>query len=148
WGYDRRLGHKSRMRRELPVRFREGLGVQLPRATRLVMCFERRDDAERVLAVLGKRLERFGLKRHPDKTRLICFERPVRAQQPGEGPDSFDSLGFTVHWRRSLKGQWVPTFKPSGKRLRRAMDAITDFCRDRRHEPVQAQHAGLVRRLL
>jgi hypothetical protein len=37
WGYDRRLDHKSRMKCELPVRFREGLGVQLPRATRLVV---------------------------------------------------------------------------------------------------------------
>jgi group II intron reverse transcriptase/maturase len=113
-----------------------------------VMGFGRRDDAERVLAVLGKRLERFGLKLHPDKTRLICFERPARAQPQGKGPDSFDFLGFTVHWRRSFQGQWVPTFKTSGKRLRKAMEALTDFCRDRRHGPVRAQHAGLVRRLL
>ena len=33
-GYDRRLDHKSRMRREPPVRIREGLGVKFPRATR------------------------------------------------------------------------------------------------------------------
>jgi hypothetical protein len=98
--------------------------------------------------VLGKRLERFGLKLHPDKTRLICFERPARGQPQGKGPDSFDFLGFTAHWRRSRKGQWVPTFKTSGKRLRKAMDAITDFCRDHRHKPVRAQHDGLVRRLV
>jgi len=30
------LDAKSRMRRETPVRFREGLGVQFPRATRLI----------------------------------------------------------------------------------------------------------------
>src|SRR6516162_10339210 len=35
WGYDRRLDHKSRMGREFHVRFREGLGVQFPQATRL-----------------------------------------------------------------------------------------------------------------
>jgi hypothetical protein len=42
WSRERRsgslrlgLGDKSRMKRELPVRFREGLGVQFPRATRL-----------------------------------------------------------------------------------------------------------------
>jgi hypothetical protein len=33
-GYGRRLDHKSRMRREPPVRIREGLGVKFPRATR------------------------------------------------------------------------------------------------------------------
>src|ERR1043166_9735786 len=37
-GFDQRLDHKSRMRREPPVRIREGLGVKLPRATRLVIC--------------------------------------------------------------------------------------------------------------
>jgi group II intron reverse transcriptase/maturase len=113
-----------------------------------VLCLERRDDADRVLAVLGKRMERFGLKLHPDKTRLVCFERPAREQQQGKAPDSFDFLGFTIHWRRSIKGHWVPACQTSGKRLRKAMDAITDYCRDHRHEPVPVQHAGLARRLL
>ena len=35
WERDHRLGGKSRMRRESHVRFREGVGVQFPRATRL-----------------------------------------------------------------------------------------------------------------
>ncbi|MBV8315535.1 MAG: hypothetical protein JOZ53_11410, partial [Planctomycetaceae bacterium] len=48
------------MWRELQVRFREGPGVQLPRATRLVLCFEYQEDAERVRAVLPKRLQRYG----------------------------------------------------------------------------------------
>ena len=34
--FGKRLNQKSRMKRELPVRFREGLGVQFPRATRLL----------------------------------------------------------------------------------------------------------------
>src|SRR6516164_875438 len=33
----KRPGDKSRMSREAPVRFREGLGVKLPRATRLIV---------------------------------------------------------------------------------------------------------------
>ena len=37
---------------------------------------EREDDARRVMAVLGKRLGRFGLALHPDKTRLLPFGRP------------------------------------------------------------------------
>src|SRR6185295_264134 len=46
WGYDRRLDHKSRMGCELHVRFREGLGVKLPRATRLVIGFRDQGDAQ------------------------------------------------------------------------------------------------------
>jgi hypothetical protein len=42
-----------------------------------VMLFARKDDAERVQAVLGKRLAKFGLELHPDKTRLIDFRPPA-----------------------------------------------------------------------
>jgi group II intron reverse transcriptase/maturase len=113
-----------------------------------VMCFDRRDDAERVLAVLGKRMERFGLKLHPEKTRLVCMERPSHTQQSGKGPDNFDFLGFTVYWRRSHKGHgWAMAFKTSAKRLHKAMDAITAYCRSQRPMPVREQHAGLVRRM-
>jgi len=57
--------------------------------------FERQDDAERVAAVLGKRLARFALTLHPDKTRLLEFRRPSRSQGEGKGPATFDFLGFT-----------------------------------------------------
>ena len=40
-----------------------------------VMAFDNIVDAQRVLAVLSKRLGRFGLTLHPDKTRLIEFGR-------------------------------------------------------------------------
>jgi hypothetical protein len=50
-----------------------------------VMCFERRDDAERVLAVLSKRVEGFGLRLHPDKTRLVCSSVRLAATA-GERP--------------------------------------------------------------
>ena len=56
---------------DVHVRFRERLGVRFPRATRLVIGFERRDDAERVMDVLPKRLGRYGLTLHADKTRVL-----------------------------------------------------------------------------
>ena len=92
------------MRREFHVRFSEGPGVQFPRATRLVIGFELEEDARRVMSVLGKRLERFGLKLHPEKTRLFSCARPSNWKRRGKGPTTFDFLGFTAHWRRSPKG--------------------------------------------
>src|SRR5271170_3471503 len=41
-----------------------------------VMLFACQEDAGRVHQVLGKRLAKFGLALHPDKTRLIDFRRP------------------------------------------------------------------------
>src|SRR5829696_7343181 len=51
----------------------KGRAILVRYADDLVMAFENFLDAKRVLAVLGKRLARYGLTLHPDKTRLIDF---------------------------------------------------------------------------
>ena len=135
------------MRREFHVRFCEGPRVRFPRATRLVMTFERRDDAERVMDVLGKRMGRFGLTLHPDKTRLLPFRRPPREQTGGKGPATFDFLGFTLHWQRARSGRWGMMCKTKSARLRRSVQAVADWCRRHRHLPVRAQHTALTRRI-
>jgi len=112
-----------------------------------IIGFEREEDARRVLAVLEKRLGRFGLTLHPDKTRLVPFGRPPQAQQRGKGPATCDFLGFTFYWARSRKGYWRMWCKTRRASLRRAKKAIYDWCRRQRHQPVEAQHAALSRRL-
>jgi len=112
-----------------------------------VIGFEREDDARRVVAVLGKRLGRFGLALHPDKTRLLPFRRPPAEQRVGKGPATFDFLGFTHYWARSRKGRWVMRCKTRRARLRRSIQSAYDWCRRYRHEPIQEQHAALSRRL-
>jgi len=112
-----------------------------------VLCFEKEGDARRVMKVLGKRLARFGLTLHPDKTRLFPFERPPRSQTKGKGPGSFDFLGFTAYWQRSRKGNWVPRFKTRKARRTKAIEAIADWCRRHRHLPIREQHATLRRKL-
>jgi len=134
---------------EYVVRPRLGGHAHLIRyADDFVIAFEREDDARRVAAVLPKRFERFGLTLHPDKTRLLPFGRPRRSQTEGKGPATFDFLGFTLYWRRSRSGWWVPSLKTRKARLRRAITAVADFCRSHRHRPVKEQHAGLKRRLV
>jgi len=59
----------------------------------LLITFENQDDAKRVMEVLGKRMGRFGLTLHPDKTRLLPFRRPPSGQSSGKGPATFDFLG-------------------------------------------------------
>ncbi len=109
--------------------------------------FEREDDARRVLAILEKRLGRFGLDLHPDKTRLLPFGRPPQGQQRGTGPATFDFLGFTCYWARSRKGRWGMCCKTRRASLRRAKQALYDWCRRHRHQPVKAQHAALSQRV-
>ena len=112
-----------------------------------VMTFELQDDAERVMGVLEKRMGRFGLTLHPDKTRLLPFRRPPAAQTGGKGPATFDFLGFTLYWRRARSGRWGMMCKTRHARLRRSVQAVADWCRRHRHLPVKAQHAALTRRI-
>lgn len=78
-----------------------------------VLVFEQEEDARRVMAVLPKRFDKYGLKLHPEKTRLVRFKRPPqRPGQPRGGPGSepppetFDLLGFTHLWSVSRKNRW------------------------------------------
>jgi group II intron reverse transcriptase/maturase len=112
-----------------------------------IIGFEREDDARRVIAVLSKRLGRFGLTLHPDKTRLWPFWRPPKTQQRGKGPATFDFLGCTFYWRRTRNGHWRMWCKTRRASLRRAKKSIYDWCRRHRHLSVEEQHAALCRRL-
>jgi group II intron reverse transcriptase/maturase len=124
-----------------------GKAILVRYADDAVFGFERQDDAERVMEVLGKRLARFGLKLHPEKTRLLSFRRPVRSQRKDRGPATFDFLGFTWYWRGTQKGGWAVTCKTRRARLARAFKAVHDWCRSNRHLPVKEQHAALTRRV-
>jgi len=112
-----------------------------------IIGFEREDDARHVMALLGKRLGRFGLSLHPDKTRLLPFRHPPAGQRRGKGPATFDFLGFTVYWERSRWGRWRMGCKTRSARLRRAIQSVHDWCRRHRHLSVKDQHAALTRRL-
>ncbi len=112
-----------------------------------IIAFEQEEDARRVMAVLGKRLGRFGLTLHPDKTRLLPFWRPPAGQKGGKGPATFDFLGFTLYWARSRKGRWGMFCKTRSASLRRIIQSVYEWCRSHRHHPVKAQHAALTRRI-
>jgi group II intron reverse transcriptase/maturase len=112
-----------------------------------VITFAREDDAQRVMGVLGKRLGRYGLALHPDKTRLVAFRRPPRDQQRGKGPGSFDFLGFTLYWGRTRSGSWTVRYKTRRARLSRAIRSVYAWCRSHRHWAVREQRAALNRRL-
>ena len=99
------------------------------------------------MAVLGKRMSKFGLTLHPEKTRLVDFRRPAHAARARKGSGTFDFLGFSFHWKRTRRGRWVPMLRTRTARLQRAIKAVGEFCRRHRHEPIKEQQTGLARRL-
>jgi hypothetical protein len=113
-----------------------------------VMGFEREEEARETLEKLNQRMAEYGLTLHPEKTRIVAFQRPPEGRADGSAPETFDFLGFTVYWRRTRRGRWVLGLKTRKARLRKAFEAISDWCRRHRHESKQEQHAALSRRLL
>lgn len=108
-----------------------------------VLVFAWEDDARRVLEVLPKRFENFGLQLHPEKTRLVRFKRPEKHAPDEKGPGSFDFLGFTHYWGKSRKANNVVWQKTAKNRLRRVLRRIWEWCREHRHLEVKQQQATL-----
>ncbi len=104
-------------------------------------------DAQRVMNVLPQRFGRFGLTIHPEKTELTRFSRPNGGGNSAKGTGTFDFLGFTHYWARSRRGNWVIKRRTARKRLRRAMKALWEWCRDHRHLPLKVQHGILCAKL-
>lgn len=113
-----------------------------------VLVFSSEADARQVLAELPERFGKFGLTLHPEKTRLVQFQRPTGAPPSGRGESrSFDLLGFTHFWGKSLKGNWVVLKRTAKSRFSRATTAIARWCRTHRHWKVFAQHRTLSQKL-
>lgn len=114
-----------------------------------VIGFTDDEDARRVMDVLPKRFGKYGLTIHPDKTRMVPFRKPQGERTPpaGDGPGTFDFLGFTHFWARSRKGPWIVKRKTAASRFTRAIKTIAQWCRLHRHDPLPEQHTALCRKL-
>lgn len=117
-----------------------------------VIAFAREDDARRLLGVLPKRFEKYGLTLHPDKTRLVPFKRPSYSKRDdgttkGSGQGVFDLLGFTLYWVRSERGHWVIQLQTARARFTRTLHKLSDWCRRNRHRPVREQWLRLCQAL-
>jgi group II intron reverse transcriptase/maturase len=118
----------------------------------LILCARERD-AQRIMAVLPKRFEKYGLTLHPEKTCVIRFTRPPRGGTPRRRresptwPGSVDLLGFTLYWGKSRQGNWGVKRKTASDRLSRALKRINTWCRENRHAQVGWQHQKLAQKL-
>jgi RNA-directed DNA polymerase len=126
-----------------------GRAVLIRYADDFVIAFAEEKDARRVEEVLPKRLARFGLQLHPEKTRLVRFQAPRGKERPSpsDGPGSFTFLGFTHFWGKSRKGNWVVKRKTAASRFTRSLSRVREWCRRWRHEPVPWQQRQLSRGL-
>ena len=106
-----------------------------------VIGFEYEEDARRVMHTLAKRMAKYSLQIHPDKSKLMKFV-------PGAiKPPTMDFLGFTHYWTKSQKGNNVIKRRTSKKGLHKAINKIYDSCKYNRHERLSEQHKLLSSKL-
>ena len=138
---------------EMDVRPRlKGPAFLIRYADDFIIGVAREDDARRIMEVLPKRMSKYGLTVHPEKTRLVRFEPPKAGnsdteERPPSAPTTFDFLGFTHYWGRSRKGEWVVKRKTAKSRFKRALEALSDWCRKHLHLPVREQYQKLKQKL-
>ena len=109
----------------------------------IVLGFQSRTEADRFLENFRKRLGKFGLELHPDKTRRIEFGpfAELHRKRRGEGkPETFDFLGFTHISGKNRRGQFTVKRKTISKRLRGKLRELQQQLRQRRHDLVA--HTG------
>jgi hypothetical protein len=112
-----------------------------------VIVFSREEDTKRVMEVLPQRFGKYGLTLHPEKTRLVPFRRPSKDQDRNTQSGTFDLLGFTHYWGKSLKGSWVVKRQTARSRLTRALRTLRVWTRRNFHRPIDDQHAALGRKI-
>ena len=110
-----------------------------------LLCFQNREDAQRVLDVLPKRFAKYGLTLHPEKTRLVEFGRRAhdQAKRLKTKTATFDFLGLTHRAATSRKGKFTVHVGTMKKRLRRGLKAIADWCQRHRHDALDYQQRML-----
>ena len=115
---------------DVHVQFCESLWGKLLWATHLVICCcATVKDAERIKAVLPKRLAKYKLKLNEDKTKIVKFDKSDR-----ESSNSFDFLGFTFYLGLTRRGVVIPKLKSSGKKLRIKLTKVNLWCKENRNK--------------
>ena len=109
-----------------------------------VIVFKNKREALQVKEQMIRRLAEYGLKVHPDKTRLVRFI-PEGDGRPK--PGTFNFLGFTHYWGKSRSGRWVVKRKTAKDRFVRSVRNIRQWCKDNRHKGLRVQRAALSRKV-
>jgi len=95
----------------------------------MVFIFQRQDDAARFYQVLPKRLGKYGLTLHTEKSRLIQSGHmlAMRANQQGKRLPTYQFLGFTCYWGRARNGYWRLKYTSRRDRFTEKLKGLRKF---------------------
>jgi RNA-directed DNA polymerase len=107
-----------------------------------IIGFEYEEDAKKVNRTLPKRMGKYGLTIHPEKSKLIKFSPDGKTRPP-----TFDFLGFTHYWGKSQKGKWIVKRKTRQKKMQVIIQNLKDTCKIQKHEKLREQSKVLKSKL-
>jgi len=95
----------------------------------MVFTFERQEEADRFFRVLPKRLAKFGLKMHEEKSQVLPAGHycALRASHEGNRLPTFKFLGFTCYWGKTRKGFWRLKYKSRRDRFATKLKGLRQF---------------------
>jgi group II intron reverse transcriptase/maturase len=96
----------------------------------MVFIFQRREDADRFYKVLPKRLEKYGLQLHADKSSLLKSgsKEAREAEERGERLQTYKFLGFVCYWGKSRDGKrWRLKYKSRGDRFTAKLRGLREY---------------------
>ena len=107
-----------------------------------IVGLQHRAEGERFLDDLRRRLAKFGLELHPDKTRLIEFGRVAAQNRAGRGegkPATFNFLGFTHICGKNKGGRFEVLRQTMRQKWQAKLKEVQATLRRRMHAPVPEQ---------
>ena len=107
-----------------------------------IVGFEHQVDARFFLEQMRKRLGKFALSLHPEKTRLIEFGRFAEERRKRRGlgkPETFNFLGFTFICGKTRAGKFQIKRRTRRDRMQAKLKTIQQEMRRRMHQPIPDQ---------
>lgn len=107
----------------------------------MVFLFQKSEEADRFYKVLPKRLEKYGLQLHTDKSSLLksgCWYAK-EAEERGERLQTYKFLGFVCYWGKNRDGKrWRLKFKSRGDRFTAKLRGLRDYLKKSLNQDTEA----------
>ena len=113
----------------------------------MVFVFQHWEEAQRFYAVLPKRLERFGLKLHEEKSSVVRSGSLAakNAHERGERLPTYKFLGFVCYWGQSRNGTWRLKYRSRSDRFTEKLNGLRSYLRANLHQETHSAIKRVIR---
>ena len=117
---------------ETRCRYLKGRAELIRFADDMVFVFQHSSDAERFYQALPKRLEKFGLQLHEEKSSMLRSgsQAAQAADLRGERLPTYKFLGFVCYWGKSRSGTWRLKYKSRADRFAGKLKGLRCYLKD------------------